>query len=288
MVAALPNDGRMVACHWRMRTHGNIDLDNCHPYPVNTTTALMHNGILHTGNKADTTKSDTHHFIKDYLTGVGDNALHDPGMLKMLGDFIEGNRFAIMSADGRLSVVNKDQGVESHGLWFSNTYAWEPEILMPEYGRRKARGVYYPQKWDTKGYDLDDAMEGLGAAWGSGYSKDTNPFDADYEAEDDPWLDSLDEIDEMIQEALEECSPTLLACALRGSPEYTITTILKALDITPVATPTNLTGMSRTMVQDWVDGAEHELRQWCVRQSDKLAEALIYHCNFESKQPTTV
>jgi hypothetical protein len=56
-----------------MRTHGDIDLLNCHPYEILNRAEhgldlwLMHNGVLATGNRADITKSDTWHYIQDYL-----------------------------------------------------------------------------------------------------------------------------------------------------------------------------------------------------------------------------
>ena len=63
--------GRFCAFHLRMKTHGDINLDNCHPYEVLNQQEhgidlwLMHNGILSTGNASDETKSDTWHYIKN-------------------------------------------------------------------------------------------------------------------------------------------------------------------------------------------------------------------------------
>jgi predicted glutamine amidotransferase len=65
--------GRDCAFHLRMRTHGEIDLSNCHPYEVLNRAEhgidlwLMHNGILSTGNKANPKMSDTWHYINDFL-----------------------------------------------------------------------------------------------------------------------------------------------------------------------------------------------------------------------------
>ncbi len=41
-----------------------------------------------------------------------------------------------MTDDGRLTVVNRDDGIEHQDLWFSNTYAWSPELLIPGYDDR--------------------------------------------------------------------------------------------------------------------------------------------------------
>ena len=107
------------------------------------------------GNDNDVEKSDTWHFIHDYLRTLPTDALHDPGLARMLGEFIDNNRFAIMSADGRLTVVNRDQGVETHGIWFSNTYAWRPDTLMPAYRQMYAERPY-KEYYDSSAWGLLD------------------------------------------------------------------------------------------------------------------------------------
>lgn len=132
----IPGDERNMAVHFRWTTHGDTDIVNCHPYiVVEGKAALMHNGILRTGNSADTTKSDTWHFIKNYLAGGAELApaiLHDAGFKAMLRDFIGGsNKFVIMTDNGEMSIINSTTGTEHEGLWFSNTYAWTPGLLIP-------------------------------------------------------------------------------------------------------------------------------------------------------------
>ena len=136
-IQSLPNDARNLALHWRMRTHGAINKAKCHPYTVvQGRLEMMHNGVLHTGNKADPTMSDTWHFIQDYLAPLsnhGADLVHEPAMVALISEFIGDNRFAFMTDDGRLTVINRDDGIEHQDLWFSNTYAWSPELLIPEY-----------------------------------------------------------------------------------------------------------------------------------------------------------
>ena len=127
-------DGKDCAFHLRMKTHGAIDMTNCHPYPVLNRKQhgidlwLMHNGILHTDNKADVTKSDTWHYINDYLRPMLHNnpdfAFH-PSFIDIMGDHIgTSNKFVLMDNFGRTSTINKDSGVFWGGRWLSNTYAW--------------------------------------------------------------------------------------------------------------------------------------------------------------------
>jgi hypothetical protein len=126
--------GRDCAFHLRMRTHGEIDLLNCHPYEVLNRAEhgidlwLMHNGILSTGNKANIKMSDTWHYINDYLkpmlAGNPDFAFH-PAFKALVADHIGGsNKFVLMDNEGRQVVINQEEGVYWGGLWLSNTYAW--------------------------------------------------------------------------------------------------------------------------------------------------------------------
>jgi len=127
-------EGRGCAWHLRMRTHGDIDLLNCHPYEVLNKAQhgmdlwLMHNGVLSTGNKANPKFSDTWHYINNYLkpmlAGNPEFAFH-PAFKALIGDHIgKTNKFVLMDNKGRQAVVNQDAGVYWGNLWLSNTYAW--------------------------------------------------------------------------------------------------------------------------------------------------------------------
>lgn len=133
-------EGRDCAFHLRMKTHGHIDMENCHPYEVLNKPEhgidlwLMHNGVLHTDNKADITKSDTWHYIRDYLRPIlehnPDFAFH-PAFVELIGDHIgTGNKFVLMDNNGRQVVINQEQGVYWGGRWLSNTYAWSAPVNL--------------------------------------------------------------------------------------------------------------------------------------------------------------
>lgn len=127
-------EGKTCAYHLRMRTHGDTDLENCHPYEVlnrqdhGIDLWLMHNGILSTGNSADTTKSDTWHYIRNYLRPMLENnpdfAFH-PKFAEIVGAHIgTSNKFVLMDNNGRTATINQSEGVYWGGLWLSNEYAW--------------------------------------------------------------------------------------------------------------------------------------------------------------------
>ena len=126
--------GKDCAFHLRMRTHGATDLENCHPYEVLNSKEhgldlwLMHNGILHTDNKNDVTKSDTWHYIRDYLRPMLANNpefFTTPEFQDLIESHIgSSNKFVLMDNQNRLVTINESAGVYWGGLWLSNTYAW--------------------------------------------------------------------------------------------------------------------------------------------------------------------
>ena len=235
-IKKLPTDAREIALHFRWTTHGDTDLLNCHPYDVVTGyVAMMHNGVLHTGNAADKTKSDTWHFINDYLKeAVHDapNLIHTKGFLTMLADFIGDNRFVFMDGDGRMSHVNYDQGVEHDGLWFSNTYAWKPATLIPHYyTNTKHAYARYNSAYDNY---LDDEYEM--ETWNNSWINKplSNKFVSAHSAEwqDDDHEDAVTMRD--MCEALIECDVDLVESYLDTFPVTFINTVFN--EMSPIAT----------------------------------------------------
>jgi predicted glutamine amidotransferase len=180
--------GKDCAFHLRMRTHGATDLENCHPYEVLNAKDhgldlwLMHNGILHTDNKKDTTKSDTWHYIRDYLRPMLANN-PDFFVTPEFQDLIEShigssNKFVLMDNQNRLVTINESAGVYWGGLWLSNTYAWtasttatktynaSPELALeqvqelPEKKTTYTTKTYNAPRWQNAGgWDYESHWE---------------------------------------------------------------------------------------------------------------------------------
>lgn len=121
-------EGRECILHYRMKTHGNIDTANCHPYRVTDELWLAHNGILSAGNPIRKEMSDTWHIIEYIIRPIAESnmdMLFTADFQEYLGELIgSSNKFALCHADGRIAVINRDAGVEHFGAWLSNTYAW--------------------------------------------------------------------------------------------------------------------------------------------------------------------
>jgi len=157
-------DGRDCIWHARMQTHGDIDLENCHPYFVTSRIWMSHNGILSSGNDSDKTKSDTWHFIRHIIQPVlayEPDRILDPSYQAFLGSLIgNGNKFGFMTGNGDAVIINRQSGIEYNHAWLSNTYAWSPHRFGV---KTAAAGGYYGNRWYTE-YDSYD--------WDTGYSYD--------------------------------------------------------------------------------------------------------------------
>lgn len=163
--------GKACAVHFRMRTHGDIDLDNCHPYQVfgeedGYPLWLMHNGVLSTGNAKDTTKSDTWHYINDIirpaLAGRPQEFMSE-WFQQLIEDHIgTSNKFVMVDALGNMQTFNKDSGVMWGDVWMSNTYAWD----AAKAGVTKPYNYYGGKTYYGSGYGGwdDDYYEPVGRA----------------------------------------------------------------------------------------------------------------------------
>jgi len=240
-IQRLPQDDREIAIHFRWTTHGKTDMLNCHPYDVIPGfIAMMHNGVLHTGNAADKSKSDTWHFIKDYLHSAVSSApdlVYDTGFVAMLEEFIGNNRFVFMNGEGRMQHVNFDQGVEHDDMWFSNTYAWTPSRLIPSYKSTTALKSYSYNAYANGYMDDYDEMYDYNSSFNI-TPRSTSAHSANY---DEAAYDFPDDEDGFVQPspeelfiALEEADVETLEICMESMPAYTITTVLH--NFTPIAT----------------------------------------------------
>jgi predicted glutamine amidotransferase len=247
-IQRLPQDDREIAIHFRWTTHGKTDMLNCHPYDVIPGfIAMMHNGVLHTGNAADKNKSDTWHFIQDYLhsaVSASPELVYDAGFVSMLEEFIGNNRFVFMNGEGRMQHVNFDQGIEHDDLWFSNTYAWSPSRLIPSYksttiksySYTSAYGSYMDDEYDEM-YDYNKSFNVKSrstSAHSYNYDKDDENsifISPDFDADEDGFI--RPDVDDLAV-ALTECDIETVEIWLDQMPAYTITTLLHAFEASPL------------------------------------------------------
>ena len=302
-ISKMPQDDRELAIHFRWTTHGDTDLSNCHPYDVVVgSVAMMHNGVLHTGNAKDKSRSDTYHFIQDYLSDAVHDApslVHNAGYLTMVSEFIGDNRFVFMDGDGRMSHVNYDQGIEHDGLWFSNTYAWSPVMLIPDYYKRNVSrysGKNYNNAYksymdglnDEFDYDDDEVPVGTDNKFVSAHSADWSESATEWDEDDVDTMPSQADICGFVTssdvDSLELCFeifPITTINVIYASLVPTVTRFTKVEDLTYYEAEVYealLTG-NMANIHDMVrDG----------RAADTVAEVMCYYLDWLPKAETNV
>lgn len=136
-------DNKEAIIHLRMRTHGDIDHDNTHPYQVlnklkhGKDLFLVHNGILPNVANDKPAMSDTWHYIRDTLTpllSLQPALLNSKPFQTMLGQSIgSSNKLVFMDDTGKITTINKFIGTTYKGCWLSNTYAWSSPVYNNSY-----------------------------------------------------------------------------------------------------------------------------------------------------------
>lgn len=284
-IKRMPNDDRDIAIHFRMTTHGDTDLTNCHPYDVVPGyIAMMHNGILHTGNAADKSKSDTWHFIKDYLASPiaeHPDMVYNDSFLTMVADFIDNNRFVFMNGEGRMSHVNFDQGIEHDGMWFSNTYAWRPSALIPNYytgankGWRNSYGT--ASTWDDD-YDWTYDHKHIGN------TKLVSAHHADYDEGGYEWTDD-EKNAQAICQAIHSVEVEEVAEAMNSCPDVALPIVFASM--VPSESKYNhhhtISAREKYVLDLIIERNVEELIEYAfstIAAPQILAEVLCYYCDW--------
>jgi predicted glutamine amidotransferase len=142
-----------LAIHFRFATHGSVDRDNAHPYPLSDGGLLMHNGILSKYAKSSTKgKSDTANFVTSFVNPRLKKMRKNEPMKKALADIESegwGNRFAIM--DSANNIHRLGQWSQYEGLNFSNLSMWD----YPHYKTYGNTPKYMTRGYNQSDYDYD-------------------------------------------------------------------------------------------------------------------------------------
>jgi hypothetical protein len=148
-VATLEAEKIEYAIHFRYKTHGDVILQNCHPFETpNKRAYVMHNGVLgqYTA-KATKDCSDTGAFVREYLTEVPEDNNMDywSEVARHIG---WGNKLCIMTYDFKFILVHGEAGTYRDGIWYSQTYSL-PHIPVV-YAGSYSGGRYIDAPWTTR------------------------------------------------------------------------------------------------------------------------------------------
>jgi glutamine amidotransferase len=201
-------DNCPLILHYRWATHGDVNVENCHPFELHDG-ALIHNGIISgmgtsvykSANKYYTPpagktcadmecsddRSDTREFVEDYLAGMGVSDLRSAK--KLIEHTIGYSKLVTIHNDGSVIIFNEDSGHWRNGVWYSNdsykpykAASANPTNLVP------AKYDYYGKSSKlSEGYDesaLDDSWDLLQCA----RCMNEDEHDYTYDPSDDSFL----------------------------------------------------------------------------------------------------
>lgn len=110
--------------HFRWATSGGTNTENCHPWEIDENHAMAHNGILWEFDKLNPQKSDTGNFV-DFvfkpMFAANPTQYKENFVKYLISESIgKGNKIAILSSAGEVTIYNEESGNWSGGNWYSN------------------------------------------------------------------------------------------------------------------------------------------------------------------------
>jgi hypothetical protein len=109
--------------HFRIKTHGIVNVDNCHPFKIDAGHAFIHNGMISkcAPTERNGEKSDTRLFNEMILQNLPKNWFDNQAIKDLIEPWIGNSKLCILKADGRVNIINEEKGNWKEGVWFSNT-----------------------------------------------------------------------------------------------------------------------------------------------------------------------
>lgn len=123
-----------LVLHLRLRTRGDAEEHNTHPFRVTDHAYLMHNGTLRLPTRV-AGRSDTWHFVQDVLRPLAQRrsgVLFDPAFLQLVQMALRPENKVVLldAAHRRIEILNREHGAELDGLWLSST-RWIDHRRLP-------------------------------------------------------------------------------------------------------------------------------------------------------------
>ena len=162
--------------HFRITTHGDTNISNCHPFDVDgkPNTVLAHNGILPLTMPLNDNRSDTKLFAELVLPAIGGvEALDNKERLEELENWAIGNKLVVLTVDEKAQfdwyIINEKLGHWDFGMWWSNSsYKRTYATNYINYGYTSP---YLGSTKSTYRNDIYDDYDDDIGAWGDSWNK---------------------------------------------------------------------------------------------------------------------
>lgn len=156
--------------HFRLGTHGLINPENCHPFPISskiedlkllhckTSHGIAHNGILQIEDIEDL--SDTMIFISKKLSLLNPEDLFNPEIRDLIEKYSKTSKWSVLNGNGDYILYN-GEWIKENGLVFSNnTYKYNrPKTISYVYNYHNDSYNYYEgsyYEWERKDLKWSD------------------------------------------------------------------------------------------------------------------------------------
>lgn len=186
-----------------------------------------------------------------------------------------------------MSHVNFEQGVEHDGMWFSNTYAWKPSALIPNYYTGVSKGWKYTNyaAWDENDYEYDYT----GTIRPVGYKSNTlalpRAHDANYDEGAYEWKDSDSADLGVVIKAVVDVDVDTMSRMLNEYPDVALPALFNAM--TPVESKFNeshdMSTKEKYLLDLVIDQNVEELIEYAystMAAPQILAEVICYYCDW--------
>jgi len=147
-----PHENKQVLLHFRIKTHGPIDKNNCHPFLVNSGLGFIHNGII--SGYGDDKQSDTIQFnntiLKKIVSKHGNMGLFEDPIVELIENVIGYSKLVFLDRHGNYRIMNEEKGHWNDGVWYSNNSYKKPEPIKTakypymNYGRQNTHRTSLP------------------------------------------------------------------------------------------------------------------------------------------------
>jgi predicted glutamine amidotransferase len=152
--------GGNIVMHFRISTSAGINLNNIHPFKVNSELHFCHNGILDIAVPKNSPINDTQIFNNQILRNLPKGFQHNHAIMDLIEQRIgDRNKFVLLDTNGQFYIINEIAGNWDEGNWYSNNsylYSYSNVITSNYYVKNKSNKTFVDSAWE---YDEIDTIE---------------------------------------------------------------------------------------------------------------------------------